>query len=494
VITRRTSVLFPLLLVTFLSALALPAQADDYQITLDEVHLFVDKTLVPVEQDIECWAWCDYTLTLPQGEEEELEAGGEGDVYVKEIYTWNWNGGNATSIEGDHHYKVNYAASGNYTIQVTCNVEVRRVGSDELLASAGPTDKSTGVTIFEVKITTPAPASFPFYKEEDAGNTISLGCTVTPSGASGGTFKWSKASGVGTPTFSPNDSEQAMQLYEYGTITVKVEYTKNGMTAEDTSGNIIHFCITNNPSGSRPLWYFNGANAANYPEQMTTSVIGITTGTFAWTVTAGTDKVDFGNNSDSQTITDNSGAVIVKSTGASTAEDDVNLELKHNGTKIADHKVTVSAPQHNELLSDQDSEWGENPCDFEWQAPLFLGFMSYHEMIVKDMFGQVIPAALELNETFSGTPVSDYDDEEWSTSLATQGPWWIGADGKHNDAYKAQFPYPSVPTSVNPGDEGWETKVYHQMQYYKVGTQTAGGGRIIETHTLQIYRGKGRQE
>jgi len=151
VIARRTSVLFPLLLVTFLSALALPAQADDYQITLDEVHLFVDKTLVPVEQDIECWAWCDYTLTLPQGEEEELEAGGEGDVYVKETYTWNWDGGSATSIEGDHHYKVNWSQAGNYTVKVTCNVELRRVGTDELLASDGPKDKSTSVTIVKVE-------------------------------------------------------------------------------------------------------------------------------------------------------------------------------------------------------------------------------------------------------------------------------------------------------------------------------------------------------
>jgi len=149
-IARRASVLFCVLLVTFLSALALPAQADDYQITLDEVHLFVDKTLVPVGQDIECWAWCDYTLALPQGEEEELEAGGEGDVYVKEIYTWNWDGGNPTSIEGDHHYKVNYAEPGEYTIQVTCNVELRRVGTDELLASDGPKDKSASVTIVKV--------------------------------------------------------------------------------------------------------------------------------------------------------------------------------------------------------------------------------------------------------------------------------------------------------------------------------------------------------
>jgi len=132
-ITRRAGVPFLVLFVTFLSALALPAQADDYQISLDELHLFVDKTLVPVGQDIECWAWCDYTVTLPEGEEEELEAGGQGDVYVKETYTWNWDGGSATSIEGDHHYKVNYAEPGEYTIQVTCNVEVRRVGTDELL-------------------------------------------------------------------------------------------------------------------------------------------------------------------------------------------------------------------------------------------------------------------------------------------------------------------------------------------------------------------------
>lgn len=151
-IARRASVPFLVLLATFLWALAPLAQADDYEISLDEVHLFVDKTVVPVGEDIECWAWCDYTLTLPEGEEEELEAGGEGDVYVREIYTWNWDGGKATSIEGDHHYKVNYSASGNYTIQVTCTLELRRVGTDELLASAGPESKTVDVTVYEATL------------------------------------------------------------------------------------------------------------------------------------------------------------------------------------------------------------------------------------------------------------------------------------------------------------------------------------------------------
>jgi len=204
-IARRASVLFYVLLVTFLSALALPAQADDYQISLDEVHLFVDKTLVPVEQDIECWAWCDYTLTLPQGEEEELEAGGEGDVYVKETYTWNWDGGSATSIEGDHHYKVNYAASGNYTIQVTCNVEVRRIGTDELLASAGPKSKTANVSLVKLTATSvdaSTPASTKVnYNLEPAGVTLPSATFTAPGKSEGKT----KLSGTFYCTYDQGD-------------------------------------------------------------------------------------------------------------------------------------------------------------------------------------------------------------------------------------------------------------------------------------------------
>jgi len=81
-----------------------------------------------------------------------LGAGGEGDVYVKEIYTWNWNGGNATSIEGDYHYTVHWSESGEYTVQVTSNLEVRRVGTDELLASAGPTSRTADVTVVKVGV------------------------------------------------------------------------------------------------------------------------------------------------------------------------------------------------------------------------------------------------------------------------------------------------------------------------------------------------------
>jgi len=115
----------------------------------------LDKTVVPLGEDIECWAWCDYTLTLPDGEEEELDAGGDGDVYVKEIYIWDWDGGNPTSVEGDHHYTVSYYSAGAKTIQVTCTLQLRRVGSDESLASAGPSSRSADIRIVLVQIGEP---------------------------------------------------------------------------------------------------------------------------------------------------------------------------------------------------------------------------------------------------------------------------------------------------------------------------------------------------
>ena len=234
----RTGPLVTVAFALLLGAAVVPsAHADGFQITLDSVHLYVDKTIASVSEDIECWAWCQYTVDAPEGEEEELVAGGEGTYYVKEIYSWDWNGGSATPIDPDHHYKVNYSSAGQYTIQVTCNVEVRRVGTEALLAAAGPKSKSASVTVMKVEIDTPA--SFPAYVVK--GETLSLGCSVTPAGATGGTFSWSKASGPGNVTFSPSASSEdpTFSADTAGTYTVKVQYTKGGSTAEDTSGDIV---------------------------------------------------------------------------------------------------------------------------------------------------------------------------------------------------------------------------------------------------------------
>ncbi len=83
------------------------------------------------------------------------------------------------------------------------------------------------------------PASFPAYVCVDG--SLSLGSTVTPGAAGGGTYSWSKESGPGNVTFTPNATAEdpSFSADATGTYTVKVEYTKGATTCSDTSGNIV---------------------------------------------------------------------------------------------------------------------------------------------------------------------------------------------------------------------------------------------------------------
>ncbi len=114
---------------------------------------------------------------------------------------------------------------GNYTVEV----EYTKGG-------ATASDTSGTITVFKVEIDTPS--SFPAYV--GLGENLSLGSTLTPASAGGGTYIWSKVTGPGTVTFSPstNDPDPDFSANQVGDYTVRVQYTKEEATADDTSGTI----------------------------------------------------------------------------------------------------------------------------------------------------------------------------------------------------------------------------------------------------------------
>jgi len=131
-------------------ALALPALGAGYSISLDQVHLTVTPSWGYIGHEFDCNAWCDYTVTVPDGEEVEDEAGGQGTVYVARSYTWDF-GANAhpEMVSGEGHYRVNYSADGSRTIRITMRVELRSADTGQLLASDGPMSASKVVGIYD---------------------------------------------------------------------------------------------------------------------------------------------------------------------------------------------------------------------------------------------------------------------------------------------------------------------------------------------------------
>ena len=118
------------------------------------------------------------------------------------------------------------------------------------------------VYVMDVEIDTPS--SFPAYVA--LGENLSLGSTLTPASASGGTYAWAKVTGPGTVTFSPIASAEdpnfsADQAEDY---TVKVEYAKGGATASDTSGTITVFDVEITDLQTTPYLVGSGNVAVSY--------------------------------------------------------------------------------------------------------------------------------------------------------------------------------------------------------------------------------------
>ena len=144
---------------------------------------------------------------------------------------------------------------------------------------------------------------------------------------------------------------------------------------------------------------------------------------------------------------------------------------------MCEYKLTVFAPDTAAVVSGTDSAWGD------------YGYKSIYTMEVRDQFGDVLPAEIEVNENF-GAWVSDYSGENWGP---VQPNGSMTGDIQFTDTYGITG-VTYVPLPVNPGDAGANTKVEHAEQCYRAGSTTPGDGRPIKTHTCQYYRGKGRQE
>jgi len=152
----------------------MPALGAGYSISLDQVHLTVTPSWGYIGHEFDCHAWCEYTVTVPEGEEVEDEAGGQGTVYVAQIYTWDF-GANAhpEMVSGEGHYRVSYSADGTRTIRITMRVELRSADTGQVLASDGAMSASKVVGIYEPPVlTVSAPSMCSVYQ------TITICATI----------------------------------------------------------------------------------------------------------------------------------------------------------------------------------------------------------------------------------------------------------------------------------------------------------------------------
>ena len=155
------------------------------------------------------------------------------------------------------------------------------------------------------------------------------------------------------------------------------------------------------------------------------------------------------------------------------------LDKKQNGSYVCNHKLSVYAPNSLNHFSNQDGPWGD-------------GYESEIWYTIRDQFSSLLPSTVGVNENFTGSPVPDYADENWSWGGAggVDAPpagWydWIGR------GYSSEGWYPSPQNPQNPIGS---TKIDHRPGDWYVGSKTPGNGVKVHSVTWQIYRDHARHE
>ncbi|MHC4643153.1 MAG: PKD domain-containing protein, partial [Planctomycetota bacterium] len=148
-------------------------------------------------------------------------------------YDWTFGDGETGTGGTTSH---TYTEAEEYTVSL-------KVTDDDDPSQTDTTDSSGSVKIcvIKVEIYSPAPSDFPKYIGIDS--SLTLQAKVTPSSATGGTFTWSKVSGLGAVTFTPSGgSTTSFSSSTVGSYTVMVQYTKGGVTCDSDSSGTIEVC------------------------------------------------------------------------------------------------------------------------------------------------------------------------------------------------------------------------------------------------------------
>jgi hypothetical protein len=321
--------------------------------------------------------------------------------------------------------------------------------------------------------------------------------TITATAGSGALhYQWKKdGSNVGTdsPTLTLNN----VQASDNGAqITCEVRDDCATVTSDAATLTVVEIGQSGNPTDT--LWWFDGENAANYSERVTLTANGASTGTFAWTVTAGQGKINFENGADTFTATDDN-TVDIDSTAASASAavvtNDITIELRIDGELVCTFDTVVFAPDHLVHTGDTDNPVGAN------------GYQSLVGYRIEDQFNQVLPHNVEINEDWGAT-VSDFAGENWvawnvpcagdPTGENCEGAAMVPPGGWADNMTRSGAGF--TPPRLNPQTPLGNVRVDHRPGTWRCGSTTVAigpannPGEIVRNLTWQLYQDHGRNE
>ncbi|MCK9588537.1 MAG: hypothetical protein M0Q93_04115 [Terrimicrobiaceae bacterium] len=287
-----------------------------------------------------------------------------------------------------------------------------------------------------------------------------------------------------TATFSAGTEGQAY------TCTFAVTHTDGDETCAD--GQEFTYTVyvpkIEGVGNTDEIWWWDGENQASpYENKRTLQATGLPSNkTITWKLNGQTDVVNFGNNQETITGTDQSREI--HTVGYSSNEYNLYVELELDGKTVAsteDDKFTART-----VASTPNTHADSNPppAPYVWET--------IYTMTAKDKFGQEVPN-IDVCELFNPAAAWAQDSSNWIRP-GTYGNGQTDGAAKFRDFYKPNQSITLSPTAVSAGSSGSGTPTLHTNQKYLFGGTSSNPGfnatgQEAESHTIQFFRGKARQ-
>ncbi len=261
------------------------------------------------------------------------------------------------------------------------------------------------------------------------------------------------------------------------TISVSFDYYHSDFASSEdcaltvaTATGTAPVAVTPLISGPVTLWWFNGFSPSGYATQITLTASPAGAGAYQWAVVAGTDFVNFSNNSDNMTTSTNQ--VVVKSTGQSISLFDIKIRVTVNGVQSLKFALVSKAPNRLGFVG------------AEHQPDAARGYRTTIVYQIRDQFGNVLPSVVPLSEFFTTGVIADFAGMNWSPNQ----PNAITANPQgFSDVMAPPALLTNVPASRPPCIPLCTIMVLHREGSFHVGTLNIGQGLRVQTHTWQFY-------
>ena len=304
------------------------------------------------------------------------------------------------------------------------------------------------------------------YRGPDLANDIMVTVTA-PDGTS--------VSGYGTKTKSYTATKK-----DCGT-TIKFSGSGSGVVGVNTANvDVVKLTF------DHELWYLNGADAKNYYEvvKLSAPLIAGRAGPFEWSITKGGDKVEFdvGSGVYGQDYVTSTPEIKVHSTGASSAANDVTIELTW-AQCVCTIDFVVYKPTASIVTG---------PTDYPSPSDLPIGYVSGWKFKISDQFGRSIPFPIEVHEEFSDHQIT-WQGSDWPLATETHFTTYPDKPYRFTDGHRVNR-LTLTPRPFPPNSGGANTLVDNFLQIWRAGSEERGHGIEILRKRVIRNRSNARHE